>query len=99
MNPNDELILKFWASGKSGVSKRLAKRAWLILCENNRVAPKKITEVWGSASEAQKWIKNFHGMGLVGLTDQPRSGRSKKYAPVVQESIRSAKANKKLTGK
>jgi hypothetical protein len=96
MNPNDELILNFWASGKSGVSKRLAKRAWLILCENNRIEPKKITEVWGSASEAQEWIKNFHGMGLVGLTDQPRSGRSKKYAPVVQESIRSAKANKKI---
>ena len=96
MNPNDELILNFWASGKSGVSKRLTKRAWLILCEKNRIEPKKITEVWGSASEAQEWIKNFHSMGLIGLTDQPRSGRSKKYAQVVQETIRSAKANKKI---
>ena len=99
MTPNDELILNFWASGKSGVSKRLAKRAWLILCEHKRISPKEITEVWGSAFEAQEWIKNFHAMGLIGLTDKPRAGRSKKYEPVVKESIRFANANKSIDWK
>ena len=99
MNVNDELILNYWASGKAGVSKRLARRAWLILCENNRVPPNKITEAWGSASEAQQWIKNFHSMGLVGLADQPRSGRTKKYTSISEESIRLAEANKKIDWK
>jgi hypothetical protein len=77
MTKEDLLVLQSWAEGLCGANARLAKRAWLILENHRRKSPQLISGAWGDSKEAQKWIKSFHSMGLLGLLDAPRIGRKR----------------------
>jgi hypothetical protein len=86
LSPNEHLILSAWAKGLMGASQRLARRAWWVL--QDRL--KERTQVtgggaWANAMEAQRWVLNFHAMGLVGLMDAPRAGRPMIHAEAVEE--------------
>ena len=89
MSPDEKLILSAWAHGHAGASRRLARRAWLVLHDLERTNPIEIGKAWGSPAEAQAWVLEFRAMGLVGLMDAPRSGRpatrGNAVAPIVEE--------------
>ena len=72
---NELAIMQMWANGAAGATPRLAKRAWRILEELKHRPPKDLAGTWANASEALRWVKAFHSMGLVGLMDSQRSGR------------------------
>ena len=82
MTKEDLLVLQSWAEGLCGANARLAKRAWLILENHQRKSPQLISGAWGDSKEAQKWIKSFHSLGLTGLLDAPRPGRSRTHKNV-----------------
>ena len=82
MTKEDLLVLQSWAEGLCGANARLAKRAWLILENHQRKSPQLISGAWGDSKEAQKWIKSFHSLGLPGILDAPRTGRSRTYKSV-----------------
>lgn len=87
MTNDQKLILAHWAKGIGGIGPRLAKRAWWVLQDSAVRPPGGIVGAWANAAEAQQWVLNFHAMGLVGLMDAPRKGRSKKHDLIVNESI------------
>jgi hypothetical protein len=82
MTKEDLLVLQSWAEGLCGANARLAKRAWLILENHRRKSPQLISGAWGDSKEAQNWIKSFHSLGLPGILDAPRAGRSRTYKNV-----------------
>lgn len=75
MTQNEKAILMAWSQGLAGSNPRLAKRAWWVLEDGARRPPGEMVGAWANASEAQRWILNFHTMGVIGLMDAPRKGR------------------------
>ena len=64
----------------SSVSIQIIQRAKLILRSAERVQPLTIAQEVGlSVSQVRKWIRRFDAEGLLGLFDQPRSGRPREY--------------------
>lgn len=83
MTADEKIVLSAWANGLGGINPRIAKRAWLVLAHEVRLSPAELAGVWSNAVEAQRWVKNFYAMGLVGLLDAPRSGRPERHESAV----------------
>ncbi len=77
-NQEDELLRAI--AKASSVPIQTIQRAKLILRSGEKVQPLTIAEEMGlSVSQVRKWIRRFNTEGLLGLFDQPRSGRPREY--------------------
>lgn len=73
--PDDSsLFLMQWATRRVGESSRMNTRAWAVMAHLERRGHGVGSATLGSA-QVQKWLVDYHSMGLVGLMDAPRQGR------------------------
>ena len=64
----------------SSVPVQIVQRAKLILRSAKKAKPSAIAEELGlSVLRVREWIRRFNAEGLLGLFDQPRSGRPRQY--------------------
>jgi transposase len=77
---NQESELLQAVAKASSVPIQIIQRAKLILRSAERVQPLTIAQEMGlSVSQVRKWIRRFDAEGILGLFDQPRSGRPREY--------------------
>lgn len=80
-------FLSHWATRKVAGSSRINARSWAVMAHLERRGHG-VGSATLSSAQVQKWLTDFHSMGLVGLMDAPRMGR-----PVKPAELRSKDAN------
>ena len=77
-NQEDELLKAI--ANASSMPIQLVERARMIRHSAAGLTPKEIAAAVGrSVGCVRRWLKRFNAAGLLGLLDQPRSGRPREY--------------------
>ena len=93
MEVDDRIVLTTWANGRGGASVRLARRAWWVLMDRGEPIGGRVG-AWANAAEAQRWLRDYYAIGLIGLLDLPRPGRPRKHNTEVNRALEKLKESR-----